>query len=81
VGLWPQAKRMLASYTIVRWETNLRVSAILGLVGGGGLGQAVYNNVQLGFYARLGTLLLVIYALVMLSDWIGDSAFRRSVAT
>jgi phosphonate transport system permease protein len=80
-GLWPQAKRMLASYTIVRWETNLRVSAILGLVGGGGLGQAIYNNIQLGFYARLGTLLLVIYGLVMLSDWIGDTLFRRSVAT
>jgi len=80
-GLWPQAKRMLASYTVVRWETNLRVSAILGLVGGGGLGQAVYNNVQLGFYARLGTLLLVIYGLVMVSDWIGDSVFRPSVAT
>jgi ABC-type phosphate/phosphonate transport system permease subunit len=47
---------MLASYTIVRWETNLRVSAILGLVGGGGLVQAVYNNVQLGFYERLGSL-------------------------
>lgn len=80
-GLWPQAKRMLASYSIVRWETNLRVSAILGLVGGGGLGQAIYNNVQLGFYARLGTLLLVIYALVMVSDRIGDTVFRRSVAT
>jgi phosphonate transport system permease protein len=80
-GLWPQAKRMLASYTIVRWETNLRVSAILGLVGGGGLGQAVYNNIQLGFYERLGTLLLVIYGLVMFSDWIGDTVFRRSVAT
>jgi phosphonate transport system permease protein len=78
-ALWPQAKRMLASYTVVRWEMNLRVSAILGLVGGGGLGQAIYNNVQLGFYSRLGTLLLLIYALVMLSDWIGDSIFRRSV--
>jgi len=29
-----------------------------------GWAKAVYNNVQLGFYARLGTLLLVIYALV-----------------
>jgi phosphonate transport system permease protein len=80
-ALWPQAKRMLASYTVVRWETNLRVSAILGLVGGGGLGQAIYNNVQLGFYSRLGTLLLVVYALVMFSDWIGDTIFRRSVGT
>jgi len=78
-ALWPQAKRMLASYTVVRWEMNLRVSAILGLVGGGGLGQAIYNNAQLGFYSRLATLLLVIYALVMLSDWIGDRIFRRSV--
>jgi phosphonate transport system permease protein len=78
-ALWPQAKRMLASYTVLRWETNLRVSTILGLVGGGGLGQAVYNNVQLGFYSRLGTLLLVIYALVMACDWIGDTIFRRSV--
>jgi phosphonate transport system permease protein len=79
-GLWPQAKRMLASYTIVRWETNVRVSAILGLVGGGGLGQAIYNNVQLGFYARLGTLLLIIYLFVVVSDWIGDTVFRRSTA-
>jgi len=79
-GLWPQAKRMLASYTIIRWETNLRVSAILGLVGGGGLGQAIYNNVQLGFYGRLGTLLLVICALVMLCDWLGDTVFRRSAS-
>jgi phosphonate transport system permease protein len=79
-GLWPQARRMLASYTIVRWETNLRVSAILGLVGGGGLGQAIYNNVQLGFYGRLGTLLLVLYGLVMVSDRIGDTVFHRSAA-
>jgi len=75
-ALWPQAKPMLASYTVLRWETNLRVSAILGLVGGGGLGQAIYNNVQLGFYSRLGTLLLLVYLLVMASDRIGDALSR-----
>jgi len=77
-ALWPQAKRMLASYTVLRWETNLRVSAILGLVGGGGLGQAIYNNVQLGFYSRLATLLLLVYVLVIASDWIGDTFSRRT---
>ena len=77
-ALWPQAKGMLASYTVVRWEMNLRISAILGLVGGGGLGQAIYNNVQLGFYARLGTLLLVVYGLVIFSDWVGDHIARRA---
>jgi phosphonate transport system permease protein len=77
-ALWPQAKSMLASYTVLRWETNLRVSAILGLVGGGGLGQAIYNNLQLGFYSRVATLLLLIYLLVMGSDWIGNTLFRAT---
>jgi phosphonate transport system permease protein len=71
-AIWPQARPRLSSYTVLRWETNLRASTILGLVGGGGLGQAIYNNVQLGFYTRLSTLILLIYALVLASDWIGE---------
>jgi len=76
-ALWPQAKHMLTCYTVLRWEMNLRVSAILGLVGGGGLGQAIYNNLQLGFYSRLATLLLLVYLLVIASDWIGDRVSHR----
>ena len=71
-GVWPQAKTMLLNYTLLRWEANLRVSTILGLVGGGGLGQAIYNDIQLGFHQRVATMILVIYALVIASDWIGD---------
>ena len=51
---------------------NLRASAILGLVDGGGLGQATHNNVQLVFYPRLSTLILMTYPLVLTSDWIGE---------
>jgi phosphonate transport system permease protein len=71
-AIWPQARPLLSSYTVLRWETNLRASTILGLVGGGGLGQAIYNNVQLGFYPRLTTLILLIYAMVVASDWLGE---------
>ena len=71
-AMWPQARPLLSSYTVLRWEMNLRASTILGLVGGGGLGQAIYNNVQLGFYNRLSTLIILIYALVLASDWIGE---------
>ena len=76
-AVWPQAKRLLGSYTVLRWEANLRVSAILGLVGGGGLGQAIYNNAQLGFYPRLATLLLLVYLLVVVSDRIGEIVVRE----
>ncbi|HYL97177.1 MAG TPA: phosphonate ABC transporter, permease protein PhnE [Terriglobales bacterium] len=78
-AIWPQARPLLSSYTVLRWEKNLRASTILGLVGGGGLGQAIYNNVQLGFYPRLSTLIVLIYALVLTSDWIGER-LRWSVA-
>jgi phosphonate transport system permease protein len=71
-GVWPQAKAMLLNYTLLRWEANLRVSTLLGLVGGGGLGQAIYNNIQLGFYERVTTMILLIYGLVIASDWFGD---------
>jgi phosphonate transport system permease protein len=79
-GMWPQARPMLLSYTVLRWEMNLRVSTILGLVGGGGLGQAIYNNVQLGFYSRIVVLIAVIYALVMTTDWLGDLLRARRPA-
>jgi phosphonate transport system permease protein len=78
-GVWPQTRPMLASYTVLRWEMNLRVSTILGLVGGGGLGQAIYNNIQLGFYPRVTTLVAVVYMLVIVTDWISDRLRNRHV--
>ncbi|GAC1658332.1 MAG: hypothetical protein NVS9B15_19950 [Acidobacteriaceae bacterium] len=76
-AIWPQARPLLSSYTVLRWEMNLRASTILGLVGGGGIGQAIYNNVQLGFYSRLSTLILLVYGLVLASDWIGERVRMR----
>ena len=71
-AVWPQAKPMLFNYTLLRWEANLRVSTILGLVGGGGLGQAIYNSIQLGFYQDVATMILLVYALVLATSWAGD---------
>lgn len=70
-AIWPQTRQLMASYTVLRWDMNLRAATILGLVGGGGLGQVMYNDVQLGFYPRVATLIVVIYALVMATDWAG----------
>jgi phosphonate transport system permease protein len=71
-AVWPQAKPMLFNYTLLRWEANLRVSTILGLVGGGGLGQAIYNSIQLGFYQDVATMILLVYGLVIATSWVGD---------
>jgi phosphonate transport system permease protein len=80
-AIWPLARRTLASYTVLRWEMNLRASTVLGLVGGGGLGQAMYNYVQLGFYAQVATLILIVYGLVVASDRISSSVRQRFATT
>jgi phosphonate transport system permease protein len=68
---------MLVSYTLLRWEMNLRTSTVVGIAGGGGIGMALYNDAQLGFYPRVATLTLVIYGLVVATGWAGDAILRR----
>ncbi len=68
---------MLVSYTVLRWEMNLRASTVIGLAGGGGIGVALYNDVQLGFYPRVATLIIAVYLLVGATGYIGDSLRRR----
>jgi len=43
----------------LKFGKEMRAFTILGLAGGGGLGQAIHNNVQLGFHSRLGALILL----------------------
>lgn len=76
-GAWPEARRLLASYTMLRWEMNLRTSMVLGLSGGGGIGIELYNSVQLGFYPRVATLIFAVYLMVMGTGWIGGLVRRR----
>jgi len=76
-GAWPQARETLASYTLLRWENNLRVSTVVGLAGGGGLGLALYNAVQLGFYDRAATLVVVVFVLVSVTDALADRLRRK----
>ena len=76
-GMLPQARGTIATYALLRWESNLRVSTVVGLVGGGGLGLAMYNSVQLAFYPRVATLVLLVYLLVMGTDLIADRVRAR----
>lgn len=74
----PLALPVMTAYTLFRWDMNLRVASVLGFVGGGGLGQAVWESIQLGFYDRLATLILAILAMVWVCDRI-SAHLRRGL--
>ncbi len=64
----PQTLPQLMSYTLYRWENNIRAAAILGVVGGGGLGQMLSFHMGLFHMAETGAILMAMIALVGLVD-------------
>lgn len=77
-GIVPQVLPQFISYTLYRWEVNIRVAAVLGLVGAGGLGQRIHIAISLFFENQLLTLILAIYILVTIVDYL-SAYLRRKV--
>jgi phosphonate transport system permease protein len=67
----PQVLPQLMSYTLYRWENNIRAAAVLGVVGAGGLGQLLVFHMGLFHMGKtatlLGAMLLLVAAVDMLS--------------
>jgi phosphonate transport system permease protein len=72
----PQVIPQLLSYTLYRWENNIRAAAVLGVVGAGGLGQMLQFHMSLFQMHKTATVLLAMLALVALVDAL-SFALRR----
>ncbi|MBI4627497.1 MAG: phosphonate ABC transporter, permease protein PhnE [Candidatus Rokubacteria bacterium] len=75
-GVLPQALPQFVSYTLYRWEVNIRAAAMMGFVGAGGLGQRFHVAISLFHEHQLLTLILAIYLIVTLVDAL--SAYLRA---
>jgi phosphonate transport system permease protein len=64
----PQVVPQLMSYTLYRWENNIRAAAVLGVVGAGGLGQLLAFHMGLFHMGKTATILAAMLALVALVD-------------
>ncbi len=75
----PQIVPQLASYTLYRWENNIRAAAVLGVVGAGGLGQMLAFHMGLFQMRETSSILLAMIGLVALVD-LGSYLMRRALA-
>ena len=64
----PQVLPQLLSYTLYRWENNIRAAAVLGVVGAGGLGQLLAFHMGLFHMGRTASILGAMLVLVALVD-------------
>jgi phosphonate transport system permease protein len=67
----PQVVPPFLAFTIYRWDINVRTSIVVGFVGGGGIGLALFQYQQLTQWHRVGTVafltIIVVWALDALS--------------
>ncbi|HYI31418.1 MAG TPA: phosphonate ABC transporter, permease protein PhnE [Bradyrhizobium sp.] len=67
-GIWPQVKPAFLSISMFRWDINVRESAVLGLVGGGGLGMALDTALSNLYWDQAGLVLCVVFAVVIVTE-------------
>ncbi|HEY4067188.1 MAG TPA: phosphonate ABC transporter, permease protein PhnE [Burkholderiaceae bacterium] len=75
----PQLLPQLISYTLYRWENNIRAAAILGVVGAGGLGQLLAFHMGLFQMGKTATVLAAMLVLVAIVDALSH-VIRRLLA-
>ena len=76
-ALWPAAAPGLMSFALYRFEINIRTSAVLGLIGAGGIGNMLSNYTNFREWDTVGMLLIVVVAATMVMDAISGAIRRR----
>lgn len=69
-GVLPQIINPYISFTLYRWDINIRMATVVGVVGGGGIGQRLYSYLQGHMYSQAGTAMLLIVILVWAIDYL-----------
>jgi len=64
----PQVVLPYISFTVYRWDINVRMATIIGLVGGGGIGTMLIKYQGQAMWPEVGTIIVVIAAVVWLMD-------------
>ena len=67
-GYWPQVEPAFWGIALFRWDISVRESAVLGLVGAGGVGMAIDSAMNLFQWDRVALMLVAIFAVVLLAE-------------
>ncbi len=67
-GTLPGVLPQWLAYSLYRWENNIRMAAVLGFVGAGGLGQMLYVTLSLFQQPRAMSVILAMLLMVLLVD-------------
>jgi phosphonate transport system permease protein len=76
-GIVPQIVPNFISFIIYHWDINIRISTIIGFVGGGGIGYYLSQQINLLNYHRAGTAIWAIVIVVWAMDFLSSEIRKR----
>lgn len=75
----PQIVPLYIAYTLYRWDINVRMSTIIGFVGGGGIGFLLSQSIRLLRYSDASVMMLAIALVVSLLDYVSAQVRTRII--
>lgn len=76
-GALPQVMSIFASYTLLRFEINVRSGSVVGMVGAGGIGGDLFVAIRKFYYTDVSAILLMIIASVAVIDLLTERIRHR----
>jgi phosphonate transport system permease protein len=76
-GVIPQIVPDFVSFIIYHWDINVRISTIIGFVGGGGIGYYLSERINGFEYSKAGTAIWAIVIVVMAMDFLSAEVRKR----
>lgn len=77
-GVIPQVMPLWVSYSLYRFESNVRSASVVGMVGAGGIGVILYEVIRSFQYAETTAVMLIIIAFVTLID-LASARIRKTL--
>jgi phosphonate transport system permease protein len=78
-GIVPQVLPLWLSYSLYRFESNVRGATVLGLVGAGGIGQVLFESIRGFYYSETAAIMFMVIAAVAIVDIISQQLRRIMV--
>ena len=78
-GVLPEVLPIVISYWLFRFEINVRVSAVLGMIGAGGVGSELVQQLNFRNFEAVGAVLIITVVVVIIIDTISAAVRRRII--
>ena len=78
-GIIPQILPTVIGTIIFEWDINIRRSAVMGLVGAGGLGLAFFRQMHMSYYPGVTTVIMFIVGLILVGEVLSHYLRKRII--